>query len=1188
MQILERTSVFQRIDEALTEQKKNINVYGLPEGAVTSFFALLMNRSEPRLILTEDEAQSRELAEELARLDEQIPAPVVFPEWEIPPYRVYARSNETVWSRMNILEGLLSGEILTVIASPKSLMGTLIPREVFEQARFCLDTGQLMEVDDLLRQLVYLGYESAPMVESPGQFSRRGGIVDVFSLAHDHPFRVEFFDDEIDSLRFFDADSQRSLISGDRVTVIPARDVLLEERCGKRLSLALEKELNSCRLSLEELGLPDNVQKLSEDLAEDLEALRQGMYMESLDRWMEMYYGRQASIIDYFSQAPLVLADNINRITEIYDEELRIRKDNFEDYVKEGLTLPRQEKQLGSTEQLQTLLGQLQAVYFSALPRRQGRLSPDAIVDCNARGVPGYLGKSELMIEDLRSWLEQRRMIVIGTGQTARKELLEERLQQAQISWQSNLPDALPTRQEEGAVILLEERFGGSFELPDEQLVLLGEKEIFSTARKARRPARTIKKKKLGAFSQIDTGDYVVHGQYGIGRYLGITNIVTDDVKRDYLEIQYARDDKLFIPVDQMDLLERYVGSEGHAPRLSRLGTQDWEKVKRKVRGAVHDIAKQLLELYAQREMAKGFAFGEDTVWQKEFEDKFLFQETPDQLRAIEDTKRDMESMKPMDRIIVGDVGYGKTEVALRAAFKAVMSSRQVAVLVPTTVLATQHYGTFAQRFADWPIRIEVLNRFKSPAAQKEILKKVAEGDVDILIGTHRLLSKDVKFARLGLVVVDEEQKFGVTHKEKLKEMRHEVDFLTLTATPIPRTLHMSLSGARDLSVIETPPEDRHPVQTYVLEESEELVQSAIRRELARNGQVYYVHNRIGELDKTRRKLERLVPEARLAVAHGRMPLHHLEEAMLAFVEGQVDVLLCTTIVESGLDIGNVNTLIVDDADRLGLSQIYQLKGRIGRSSRMAYAYFTYRKDKILSQIAEKRLRAIREFTEFGSGFKIALRDLEIRGAGNLLGAEQHGHMLTVGFEMYSQLLEEEVGRLRGHEKPEPQERSGPQLNLNLQLNAFLPDSYISDNGVKMEFYKRIREARQITVLEDLTDEMIDRYGEPPREATHLIQFGQLKLLLEQLGSTGIQKKQNALQLLFSGSPFDAETLSSLGGVFGREVLFSAGQNLEVRFMRAGRSDEQMLSVLLKAVRLLAAGAQEPQKASAGAEALVN
>jgi transcription-repair coupling factor (superfamily II helicase) len=659
----------------------------------------------------------------------------------------------------------------------------------------------------------------------------------------------------------------------------------------------------------------------------------------------------------------------------------------------------------------------------------------------------------------------------------------------------------------------------------------------------------------------------VVHDQHGVGQYLGITTIETAGREKDYLEIQYAKGDKLFLPVEQLEILEKYVGAEGFKPKLSRLGTKDWETVKKKVRQAVKEIAIDLLALYARRQMSVGFAFDPDTVWQKEFEDRFPYRETGDQLKAIQETKEDMEAMRPMDRIIIGDVGYGKTEVALRAAFKAVNNSKQVALLVPTTVLSNQHYKTFEKRFADWPVRVAVLNRFISNKEKKQVLVRLKAGEVDILIGTHRLLSKDVDFSNLGLVIVDEEQKFGVAHKERLKDMRQEVDFLTLSATPIPRTLHMSLSGARDMSIIETPPDERHPVQTYVLEYSDQLVQNAIRKEIARGGQVYFIHNKVAQLATWQKRITRLVPEARVVTAHGQMDKKHLEEAMMTFVEGEADVLLCTTIVESGIDIANVNTLFVNDADHLGLSQIYQLKGRVGRSSRVAHAYFMYRRDKILSEAAEKRLKAIREFTEFGAGFKIAMRDLEIRGAGNILGAEQHGHMLSVGFEMYRRLLEEEVAKLRG-EAPE-EVIAEWELKVELDVDAHIKKSYIDNPTFKMDLYSRILKAHDESKLKDIKVEVEDRFGPVPLETRNLIDIARVRLVGKRLGLVRIGSTNDMIELQFEGNPFAAETLLRPGEVFKRDLLIQPSEQLMLRLRKKDRRDEQMLEHILQLFSLL-------------------
>lgn len=1161
LRILGETGSWHSLKQWLEEGKRNINVYGLPETAFPSWLGLLSGLGRGLLVLTDTEKEAQTLQQFLEDLLGGESAPVVFPENEIPPYRLYARSNDSMHRRIRILDGVLREEIRLVIAPMKALMEPLIPPDVLRDRTFSLHPGDRVEPEELLSRLVDLGYEFREPVEHPGQFSHRGGILDIYSLAHEAPVRLEFFDDEVDSLRSFDPETQRSTGRLEEFRVLPARELQLTPEIRARALLSLRKELKSSLKKMVNSQQGESARKLEESLKEDLDLLAEGGYQESLDRWMHLCYPPEGTLLNYLGENCLVTGENLNRLGDRLQEEERLRTENYLDYVAEGLTLPSQREQLKGRDLLEPVLSSAAGVWFSALPRRQGRTGPDALVEVLARGVPGYLGKTGLLADDLRSWLESGRQVYLSVGNRERLRYLEEELEAMD----------LPA----GQLNWLEESIPGGFELPEDNLVFLGEKEIFSGAKPARKIRRVAAANRISAFTEISQGDYVVHVQYGIGRYLGITHMTTSGTGRDYLEIEYAREDKLFIPVEQLDLLERYVGSEGRHPRLSRLGTQDWERAKSRVRNSVRDIAGQLISLYASREMARGFAFDPDTVWQKEFEEKFPYQETADQMKAIEDVKRDMESFRPMDRIVVGDVGYGKTEVALRAAFKAVMNSKQVAVLVPTTVLASQHHGTFVRRFSDWPVRIEVLNRFRSARDQKEILARVARGEVDILIGTHRILSRDVAFQNLGLVVVDEEQKFGVVHKEKLKEMRREVDFLTLTATPIPRTLHMSLSGARDMSVIETPPEDRLPVQTYVLEDSDDLIANAIRRELEREGQVYYVHNRVGELETVRRRLSRLVPGAIIEVAHGQMAEQQLEESMLRFVGGQADILLCTTIVENGLDISNVNTLIVADADRLGLSQIYQLKGRIGRSSRKAFAYFTYRASKVLTEVAEKRLRAIREFTEFGSGFRVAMRDLEIRGAGNLLGAEQHGHMLTVGFEMYTQLLEEEVARLRGQAPVEKRQEMKP-IPLPFQVDAFLPATYIPAGGTKMDIYKRLLEVTGPEELSDLTDELVDRFGDPPPEAETLLELTRMQMLCRLLSVQSVEGIRDYLAIRFSGQPFDAETLSLAGRDLGRDLVVSLRDGLEIRLLRRNPAERKTLQEAIRILERLQVGSGSP------------
>lgn len=1178
---LQASPTIKHIEGALDQGHKNLQIYGLPGQLPYEYGAALASRGHPLLILAPGVKEGRRLVELMeARLGGRV---AFYPPAEVLAYRTLGRSRQESQEKIRSLFGLADNKLDVLVTTLTGLMEKSLPKDRLLSSAFSLSLGQELAPKDLVARLLDLGYEQVPLVEAPGQFSQRGGLVDVYSLAYDLPLRLEFFDIEVDSIRLFDPDSQQSVKRLKSCRFYPARLLLVEEKARKRALDQLDKREEKLKKIKDQVARDQALEEISQDRL----TLSSGGYAEGMDRYLALFYPKLSSLIDFFPHKPLIMVEHFNRLMEDYQTSYDLFVQQFQALFSQGLVLEDYLALRGDLDELKTLIRQQTLLHFSLLEALQGPYPADYVLSLLARSLPSYLGKTDFLFKDIKAWLKESR-VFLSLEDEKRRSLLEDKLREEGIPYQSLVAKGGESEEEEkeegekeekkeeeekdeeealapGRVYLLDEPLYQGGQLVDDGLVLVGQGAIFSDRKKKktkkRRSAQSIR-----AFTDIEAGDYVVHDQHGVGQYLGITTLDRAGKAVDYLEIAYAKKDKVFIPVDQLDILEKYVGSEGHKPRLSRLGSKDWEKAKEKVRQAIKEIAIDLLDLYAKRQMTAGFEFDKDSAWQKEFEDNFAYQETPDQAQAIEETKKDMESMRPMDRVIIGDVGYGKTEVALRAAFKAVDNSKQVAVLVPTTVLANQHYKTFQARFANWPIRIAVLNRYLSTKQVKAVLEKTALGQVDILIGTHRLLSKDVVFSDLGLVVVDEEQKFGVAHKERLKDLRHEVDFLTLSATPIPRTLHMSLSGARDMSIIESPPEDRLPVKTVVLERSDLFIQRAIQKEMARGGQVYYIHNRVRQLPGIQRRLEAMVPEARLVLAHGQMDKNQLEEAMMTFVEGQADILLSTTIVESGIDIANVNTLIVDDADLMGLSQIYQLKGRVGRSARQAYAYFMYRKDKILSPEAEKRLKVIKEFTDFGAGFKVAMRDLEIRGAGNLLGADQHGHMLSVGFEMYRRLLAEEVDRLKGIE---PEEKEGPALSLDLDVQAHIDPAYVRNAAFKMDFYKRILQAQDLAAIYQVRQEMKDRFGKMPISASRLFDLAAIRVMARDLGVTNLVSDAQALTLVFSGQPFSADRIMGLGDHFKRDLIIGSADDLSLGLRRKNRADEDMLAPLFMALSLL-------------------
>ncbi|MEL7568112.1 MAG: transcription-repair coupling factor, partial [Dehalobacterium sp.] len=876
-----------------------------------------------------------------------------------------------------------------------------------------------------------------------------------------------------------------------------------------------------------------------------LEQMEQGIWTLGMEQFLTHFYTDAGGLADYLPRDGLVIIHEPDMVRKNIEAAGKEINSWYYELLEEGKILPSFGNNFLDYDQFSAMIQAHPFLLLAHLPENAG-LPVRTQYSILTRDVPSYKGQLSRLAEDLKYYKQQKYKIIISASSEIRKEKLQELMLEMDIE----------------GVEIIDAALSRGFDSPAVKMLLLSETDVLgqNIHAKSRRPMR--KGEKIATFLDLKVGDYVVHVNHGIGRYLGVIRLDIGESHRDYLHIQYAGEDKLYVPTDQVDLIQKYVGSDGHAPKVYKLGGTEWNRVKAKVRTSVQDMAKELLVLYAAREALKGHAFSPDTVWQKEFEDAFPFPETQDQLRAVEEIKRDMEKVKPMDRLLCGDVGYGKTEVALRAAFKSVMDGKQVAVLVPTTVLAQQHQRTFEERFAGLPVTIGVLSRFKSGKTIGQTLKNLAQGSVDIIIGTHRLLSKDVKFKDLGLLIIDEEQRFGVAHKEKIKGMKKNIDVLTLTATPIPRTLHMSLVGVRDMSVIETPPEDRQPVQTYVMEYQDRVIKEAISREINRAGQVYFVHNRINNIYSITDQIQAMVPEAKIIVGHGQMKEHELEKVMLDFVEGSYNVLVCTTIVESGLDIPNVNTLIVDEADHLGLSQLYQLRGRVGRSAKQAYAYFTYRKDKVLSGIAKKRLTAIRDFTELGSGFKIAMRDMEIRGAGNILGPEQHGHILAVGFDLYCRLVEEEVAKQQTG-TGQIQEKVTTLLELN--VDAYIPDQYVAEVDLKIELYKRLAAAEEIKDVDDLEIEMEDRFGVMQQPVRNLFFLGKLKILAQKLRINGIMQQKRIVAMRFSsGHAVVGSDLAEIAQEFGRRISFGVSEDLEIRINSDNLSQEKILSVLLK------------------------
>ncbi len=1045
----------------------------------------------------------------------------VLPDIDPASVRFEAKSSEELFARLGTMSQAARGGSGFVIAPVLGALKKLPPRGVFCRGVLRLAAGGRAERQDIIASLASMGYERSAPAELPGQFAVRGDIIDVFCPERDDPVRIELFDDEIDSIRSYDRNTQRSTENLTDIEIWPCRLLLTDE-----------KSLESAKKGLK-AALRDD----PKTYAYLCECMDQGINSQFLENYIDYFYpGETARIWDYMPDLKTVIVDDPTRVCEAMDlfnteagsGEVPVDTDDF------------------------ALINKLQGIdviYCTPFAQQIRFVSSlDELRHIETRQAPVFGGHMDVFASELRRFSGNGYHIVIACS-------TEDRI--------INLRDFLSRSGLEGKAELRLGRLTQGTEYPETKLLTLAEQDIFPAIREKRRRKRS-KGREIKAFTDIKKGDYVVHEAHGVGRFTGVVKLEVQGSVRDYLKIAYAGSDLLYVPVDQMDSIQKYVGSEGLTPKINGLSGSDWQKTKAKAKAAIKDMAEDFLRLAAERANTPGYKFGPDSAWQKEFEDSFPYEETDDQLRCTEEIKRDMESGKAMDRLLCGDVGYGKTEVAARAVFKCLEQGRQAAVLVPTTILANQHFHTFTERLAGYPFNVEMLSRFRTPKQQEETVKRIESGETDLVIGTHRLLSQDVKFKDLGLLVVDEEQRFGVEHKEAIKRLKSNVDVLTLSATPIPRTLHMSLIGVRDMSVIEEPPEDRYPVQTYVTEQDDRLIADVIRRELGRGGQVYLVYNRVSGINAVARRFRAMVPEARVAVGHGQMSERELEDIMMDFVDGQYDVLVATTIIESGLDIPNVNTLIVLDADKFGLSQLYQLRGRVGRSNRMAYAYFVYKKDKVLSETAEKRLRAIREFTEFGSGFRIAMRDLELRGAGNILGVEQSGHMISVGYELYCKLVEEAVRELTGGAGAEEQPLHA-DTTVELSVPAYLPEEYVADEITRLDLYKRISTIADEQDRRDMTDELLDRFGDLPVQADNLLDIAMIRNLASRCGASQVVLQHGKLVLVFEQrNTLTPERFAALLDRFGSRLTIYGGSEprLSLSVSRRVKPQQDALALL--------------------------
>ncbi len=1092
--------------------------------------------SRPLVLIVQDDIAAKRLQGELKAFSGQ-EAPIL-PNRELTLYDSAVVSRSWEQKRLRQLQLLSSGQTATQILTWESLSQRTLPPAILDQGTFTLEIGREYPLDDLLTRLICAGYSRCSMVEGPGQFAVRGGILDIFSPAADFPIRAEFFGDELDTMGYFDPGTQRRTENIDSILLLPVGET--QPRLHPEGMEGLCRDISG--LIARQRRRKNQNETLIKTLTQDLEKFNSGLSNPASDRYMALIYPEFTTAMDYIPQdAVVVLCDQaqLHRAAVRRTEEMGLQLDSL---LQGGLVAGELCDYVCQWEDFCKKLQGRTVVYMDAFSGTSypEENRPKHLLPMTAKQLPSYGGSMDTAATDLAHYQKMEFKCLVLCGTRRRAELLQEMLSTKNISAFLAIPlEKLP---KEGQVLLTDGALPYGMEYPSAKLAVLTEGQLLARAEPKRKPKKTTatNRQKLNSFTDLSPGDLVVHENYGIGRFVAMEQIKVDGALKDYIKIAYQGSDTLFVPATQLDLVGKYIGggSEDSTVRLNKIGTDTWQKTKSKARKAAKDMAGELIKLYAARKRQSGFAFAADSPWQSEFEDNFPYPETDDQLRCISEIKGDMESPIPMDRLLCGDVGFGKTEVALRAVMKAVMDSKQVAILVPTTVLAQQHYQTAVARFRGFPVNIDVLSRFRTSAEQNRTLQNVRAGTVDVVIGTHKLLQKSLQFKDLGLLIIDEEQRFGVSHKERLKEISTGVDVLTLSATPIPRTLNMALSGIRDMSTIEAPPADRYPVQTYVIEHNTAILDDAIRREVERGGQVYYLHNRVETIDQCASALKRRIPGLSVAVAHGKMGEEALGDVMQAMADGEIQVLVCTTIIETGLDIPNANTLIIENADRFGLSQLHQLRGRVGRSTRHAYAYFTYRPDKSLSEIAEKRLSAIRDFAEFGSGFKIAMRDLEIRGAGNLLGAEQSGHMMSVGYDMYLKLLDEAVLEERGEAPREP------DCTADLTVTANVPQDYVARGEERMDLYRRMAAIRCQEDADDLLDEVIDRYGDPPKGVMNLIDIALLRSQARKCHIQDIKQKGSEVLLTLSVLDFDAVSRICADEDYKNRLFFVANAKL--------------------------------------------
>lgn len=1119
-------------------------------------------------IMTYNELQARRIVKDLKYFTNNV---VYFPKREIASYDYVAESKDLPYERIDTLNKIFeqenfvnkksNKENLIVVTTIEALMQKMISKNEIYQNVLEFKVGKNFDLEQLKQNLIHLGYEREEIVDAKGQFSVRGGILDI-GTTKTQGVRIEFWGDEVDSIRSFSITSQRSNKMLEEARIYPSHELIVT------------KDIDDICKKIAK----NDIKESEEILQQDIELIKTGDYISKIDKYFNCFYNEQSTFLEYINENYVIFLDDIDKINARQENIIKDNNQLIETLLEKNRIIPDSIRNISKVDVDNSLENQLVYLYETdILDNIKSTKFSVNVFNFKYRDMHFFKSELNILQQEVKKNLDENKRVIILAGNESGAKKIESLLEQEDIKFKyfeklEDTEEKIYTNSIEDyfknkTVIISNGSFSSGFENYDLNMIVITGEEFISSESKKRKHTDSFKQGEKVVFADLRAGDYIVHKTQGIGIYIGVNTITTaDGITKDYIKVKYKNDDVLYVPTDMLDNIRKYVGGGEGEPKLNRLGSKEWENTKARVKNNLKEVARDLIELYARRQKAQGFMFSSDTPWQKQFEDSFPYQETEDQLRCIAEVKKDMESNKPMDRLLCGDVGYGKTEVAIRAAFKAVMDQKQVAYLVPTTILANQQYEEFKTRMEEFAIRVELLNRFRTKKEQEEIIRKLKLGEIDVIVGTHRILSKDVEFKDLGLLIIDEEHRFGVKDKEKIKKLKENIDVLTMTATPIPRTLHMSIVGIRDMSVIYEPPQNRKPVQTYVLEYDEEVIKEAITKELERNGQVFYLFNNVEKIIRKADEISKLVPEAKVEFAHGKMTGGEIESIMQDFIEHKIDVLVCTTILESGIDIPNANTIIVENADRLGLAQLYQIRGRVGRSDRQGYAYITYRRDKLLSEVADKRLKAIKEFTEFGSGFKIAMRDLEIRGAGSLLGEIQSGHMEQVGYDTYCKLLDEVVKEMQGTPIREEKE-----VQIDINLSSYIPDNYIEDSAQKIEIYQDIALCRNEKDIEDVIDEIIDRYGIMPIEVENLIEIARIKILARKANVLKLTQKEHViiLNLDKDNIQIDEKMVNDLVKKYGVRIRFSPGVEPYITLKIDGKDEKKIVDEIKELLKLI-------------------